>query len=128
MTRRIGFFQCSVLVCSLVIGALPASAHHSLTAYNRSQAKTVEGVVKEFRFANPHARLILLVAAQDGTMKEWDFEGGGIRRLQDRGLTAKTIASGDRITVTYNPMRSGSSGGFFVGLTTADGKTYGTRP
>jgi hypothetical protein len=128
MRRLIGLAHCSVLMCSLVMGSLPASAHHSLTAYNRSQSRTVEGVVKEFRFANPHARLILLVAAKDGTMKEWDFEGGGVRRLQDRGVSAKTIASGEKITVSYNPMRSGAPGGFFVGITTADGKTYGTRP
>jgi hypothetical protein len=123
MRRVIGLVLCSVL-----LGSLPVSAHHALTAYNRNQSKTVEGVVKEFRFANPHARLILLVAAADGTTKEWDFEGGGVRRLQGRGVTASTIAAGDKITVSYNPMRSGSPGGFFVGLTTADGKTYGTRP
>jgi Family of unknown function (DUF6152) len=123
MRRTIGLVLCSVL-----LGSLPASAHHALTAYNRNQSKTVEGVVKEFRFANPHARLILVVPGQDGTMKEWDFEGGGVRRLQNRGLTAGTIAAGDKITVSYNPMRSGAPGGFFVGLTTADGKTYGTRP
>ena len=123
MRRVIGLVLCSVL-----LGSLPVSAHHSLSAYNRNQSKTVEGVVKEFRFANPHARLILLVAAADGTMKEWDFEGGGVRRLQGRGVTANTIAAGDKITVSYNPMRSGSPGGFFVGLTTPDGKTYGTRP
>jgi hypothetical protein len=117
-----------LVLCSVLLGSLPVSAHHALTADNRNQSKTVEGVVKEFRFANPHARLILVVAAPDGTMKEWDFEGGGVRRLQGRGLTASTIAAGDKITVSYNPMRSGSPGGFFVGLTTADGKTYGTRP
>jgi hypothetical protein len=127
MRPLIGLAHGSVMMCSIVAGSLSASAHHSLTAYNRSQSRTVEGVVKEFRFANPHARLILLVAAKDGTMKEWDFEGGGVRRLQDRGVSAKTIAAGDKITVSYNPMRSGAPGGFFVALTTTDGKTYATR-
>jgi len=123
MKRLIGLVLCSVL-----LGSLPVSAHHALTAYNRNESKIVEGVVKEFRFANPHARLLLLVAAEDGTMKEWDFEGSGVRRLQGRGFTANTIAKGDKIKVSYNPMRNGSTGGFFVGLTTVDGKFYGTRP
>ena len=121
MTRLITLIFCSVLI------AAPATAHHALTAYNRNQSQTVEGVVKEFRFANPHARLILLVAAENGTMHEWDFEGGSIRRLQGRGMNAQTIGKGDKIKVAYNPMRDGSNGGFFVGLTTSDGKTYGAN-
>lgn len=124
---RLSLAPYSVVLSLLLLGSLPASAHHSLTAYDRNQSKSVEGVVKEFRFVNPHARLILMVQAADGSMKAWDFEGGGVRRLQSRGLTANTVAAGDKITVSYNPMRNGSTGGFFVGVTTADGKTYATR-
>ena len=122
MTRLI-----SLIVCSVLIGSLPAAAHHSLSIYDRGQSKNAEGVVKEFRFVNPHARILLLVASPDGTMKEWDFEGGGIRRLTERGITGNTIAKGDRITVSYNPMRDGSARGLFVSFTAADGKTYVTR-
>jgi hypothetical protein len=122
MTRLI-----TLILCSIVFGSLTASAHHALTAYNRTTSRTVEGVVKEFRFANPHARLILLVQDENGAMKEWDFEGGGIRRLTERGFTASTIAKGDKIKVAYNPMRDGKTGGFFVGLTTPAGKYYGTQ-
>jgi phenylpropionate dioxygenase-like ring-hydroxylating dioxygenase large terminal subunit len=127
MRRLIRFAQWSILLSSLVIGSLPASAHHSLSIYDRGQSKTVEGVVKEFRFANPHARILLVVAVQDGTMKEWDFEGGGVRRLTERGISVNTIAKGDKITVSYNPMRDGSARGLFVGFTTPDGKKYVTR-
>jgi hypothetical protein len=127
MTRPISLAPYAVVFCSVLLGALPTSAHHALTAYDRNQSKSVEGVVKEFRFVNPHSRLLLTVQAPDGSMKTWDFEGGGVRRLQSRGLTANTIAAGDKITVSYNPMRNGSTGGFFLGFTTADGKTYATR-
>lgn len=122
MIRLIGLILCSVL-----FSLAPAAAHHSLSIYDRNQSKTVEGVVKEFRFANPHARILLVVAAQDGTMKEWDFEGGGVRRLTERGISVNTIAKGDKITVSYNPMRDGSPRGLFVGFTTPDGKKYVTR-
>jgi phenylpropionate dioxygenase-like ring-hydroxylating dioxygenase large terminal subunit len=122
MTRLI-----SLILCSVFLGSLPADAHHSLSIYDRGQSKTVEGVVKEFRFANPHARILLIVASADGTTKEWDFEGGGVRRLTERGISVNTIAKGDRITVSYNPMRDGSARGLFVGFTTPDGKTYVTR-
>ena len=122
MTRLIG-----LILSSILLGALPAAAHHSLSIYDRNQSKTVEGVVKEFRFANPHARILLLVAAQDGSMKEWDFEGGGVNRLSERGISVNTIKTGDKISVSYNPMRNGSARGLFVAFTAADGKTYVTR-
>jgi hypothetical protein len=127
MTRLTGLTYSSLLISSLLIGAFPAAAHHSLSIYDRGQSKTVEGVVKEFRFANPHARIFLLVASADGSMKEWDFEGGGVRRLTERGISVNTIAKGDKIKVSYNPMRDGSARGLFVGFTTPDGKTYVTR-
>ena len=122
MIRLIGLILSSVL-----LGALPAAAHHSLSIYDRNQSKTVEGVVKEFRFANPHARILLLVASADGAMKEWDFEGGGVRRLTEREITVNMIAKGDKISVSYNPMRDGSARGLFVSFTTPDGKNYVTR-
>jgi hypothetical protein len=122
MTRLI-----TLIFCSVFLGSITASAHHALTAYSRGTTKTVEGMVKEFRFVNPHARLILVVAGQDGTTIDWDFEGGSIRRLTERGFTSSTIVKGDKVKVAYNPMRNGKPGGFFMGVTTPAGKYYGTQ-
>jgi uncharacterized protein DUF6152 len=119
--------QVSVMLGSFILGSLPAVAHHSLSIYDRGKSQTVEGVVKEFRFANPHARIILTVAAANGATKDWDFEGGGVNRLTERGVFVNTIRSGDKISVTYNPMRDRSARGLFVAFTAADGKHYVTR-
>ena len=120
MTRLLG-----LTLGVLCLSSLSASAHHSLAAYDRSVTKTVEGVVREFEWANPHAKLVVMVPATDGTTKRWYFEGGGIRRLSDRGFKQEAIVLGEKIMVAYNPMRDGSAGGFFLGVKTADGKTYG---
>jgi len=127
MTRLIRLAPCAVVFGSLFMGSLPALAHHSLSIYDRGKSRTAEGVVKEFRFSNPHARIILMVASADGSMKEWDFEGGGVNRLSERGISINTIRSGDKISVSYNPMRDGSARGLFVAFTAADGKHYVTR-
>ena len=118
-------------VLALTLGAvclssLQAVAHHSLSIYDRSVSKTIEGTVREFEWTNPHAKLILMVPATDGTTKRWYFEGGGVRRLSDRGFKQDAIVLGEKIMVAYNPMRDGSSSGFFIGIKTADGKTYGS--
>ena len=112
MTRLIS--SVCVPSCWASLPAVRASrADAPMTA---TRSKTVEGVVKEFRFANPHARIILLVAAADGTMKRMGFRRRRRQAAAKRGFTADTIAKGDKITVSYNPMRNGSTGGFFVGL------------
>ncbi len=112
-----------IAVC-LGIGVIPASAHHSLAAYNLSTYKTVEGTIKTFEWSNPHAKLALIVPGPDGRGTEWDFEGGSIGRLTSGGWVKGAVGPGDKVTVAYNPRRSAAIGGFFIAVTTAAGTTY----
>lgn len=111
----------------VLAGVVPASAHHSLSHYDRGRYVTIEGTVKEFMWTNPHARIILVVAGQGGAVKEWDFEGGSINRLSNGGFNRGVIAKGDKIKVAYNPLRDGAAGGFFLAVTATDGKLYGAE-
>jgi hypothetical protein len=118
MKRLFAFVSCACLC------AFPVSAHHSLAAYNLSTSKTVEGTVKTFEYTNPHAKLTLMVTGADGHTLAWDFEGGSVGRLSSGGMKKDTIAPGDKIKVAYNPRRDNGVGGFFIGVTTANGTTY----
>ena len=113
------------IAATLVLcAALPASAHHSLAAYNMGTYKTVEGTVKSFQWMNPHAKLSLVVVNDAGLSSQWEFEGGSIGRLQNGGFVKDAFGPGDKIKVAYNPRRDGSTAGFFIAVTTADGKTF----
>jgi hypothetical protein len=114
-----------VLGLGLVLWSGAASAHHSLSAYDRTHYKIVEGTVKSFVWGNPHARLNIVVADAAGTATEWSFEGGGVGRLSGGGFTRDSIGAGDKIKVAYNPMRDGKPGGFFLSVTAPDGKELG---
>ena len=116
----------AIALCSICLGAVPALAHHSLSVYTMSTYRTVEGTVKNFEWTNPHARMVLMVPGGNGTATEWSFEGGGVGRLVNSGFTKDTINPGDKITVAYSPLRDGKTGGFFIAVTTADGKLYAT--
>ena len=121
MTRRIG-----LALCAMCVGSVPSFAHHSLAAYDRAVSKTIEGTVREFEWTNPHAKLVLVVMAADGSTQRWNFEGGSIGRLVGRGFVQDAIVLGEKLIVAYNPKRDRSNGGFFLGVRTADGKSYGT--
>ena len=104
--------------------SMPAAAHHSLSAYNVSTYRTVDGTVKSFEWTNPHARLILVVTDANGRTVNWNLDGPSTGRLTSGGFKKDVIASGDRIKVAYNPRRDNASGGYFIAVTTAHRTTY----
>ncbi|HTP40240.1 MAG TPA: DUF6152 family protein [Steroidobacteraceae bacterium] len=114
-------------VVALVAGlamSVCASAHHSNSAYDKSKQLIVTGTVKEFRWANPHVWLYVMVPnAQNGT-DLWSLEGGSVSVLARNGWRASSIKSGDHVRVMVQPNRDGSNGGGFVSVTMDDGKVF----
>lgn len=117
MNRTI--FIAMPLACCVPVSAF---AHHSLALYNTAIYMTVDGTVKSFSWSNPHVQLVLLVPGPQDSTKALSFEGPAISRLASNGFSKSMVAPGDRIKVEYNPRRGGGTGGFFIGITTADGK------
>jgi len=110
MTRR---FCCRdrypVWLCALAASAWwsfgpttpPAGAHHSLSGvYDSSHPVTVDGVVVQFHFVNPHPYLTVAVQASDGRTAEWRMEMDNRFELEGIGMTSRTLTRGDRIKAT----------------------------
>lgn len=111
-------------VLPLLVG--PASAHHSFAAhFDVDETITVEGVVTEWWFQNPHTRIYLEVTNEDGEVEEWMAEGGGRNVLFRRGWTDETILPGTRLTIVGNPSRDGSNTIGWDSLTHEDGTAVG---
>ena len=89
-------------------------AHHSIAGvYDSAQQVTIEGVVTEFRFINPHPFVIAEVK-QAGSVQEWKLEMDNRYELVDVGMTEKTLKRGDRIIVTGSPLRSSQAHGLYI--------------
>ena len=112
----------AVLCASLCI-ATPSAAHHSTSGYVSKSGVFVTGTVKEFRWANPHVMLTIEVAEAGRPATEVVFEPVSVGQLEKTHFSKTMVAAGDTVTVSYFPRRDRKSGGFFYGLTTADGKT-----
>ena len=117
------------LAAVLVILSLggPAFAHHSGAGVDRTKTLTVKGVVKEFRWTNPHSWIDLEVPNAKGTTDLWSIEMNPPPFLIRAGWRASTLKSGDQVSVTLNPMRNGDPGGIFVSVTLADGRVFSGR-
>ena len=105
-----------------------AFAHHSAAGIDRNQSKTVTGVVKEFRWGNPHAWIDLDVPNDKGAVDTWSIEMTSPTFLLRAGWKSSTIKAGEKLSVTVRPFRDGTPGGLFVSVTLADGKVMTERP
>ena len=93
-------FRVFALIISL--SGATAIAHHSTNGiYDESELVEVTGMVREWRFVNPHPSLVIDVALPDGSVQVWDVSYGGsaVTHLRRRGYTAETFQPGDVIVV-----------------------------
>jgi hypothetical protein len=85
--------------------ALPAGAHHSGAAFDRTKTVEVVGTVAEVEWTSPHARLRVDAKDASGAKVTWDFELPSAVTLTRRGWTKASLMPGDEITVTGAPAR-----------------------
>ena len=91
---------CVLVGCSLAASAAP---HHSFpTVYDVNVRTTIEGVVTEVLYQNPHARLYLRVTGEDGTEVIWELETQNTSFLRRGGWLPDSVQPGDRLTVEGN--------------------------
>ena len=108
MTRRLAVLLTAGL---LVLTAAPILAHHSFAMFDRDHQIDLEGVVKEFRFVNPHTFIYLVVTQDDGNTVTWSLEGQSPAALVRNGWTSKTLKAGDELKMRIAPLRSGAPAG-----------------
>ena len=54
------------LGASIAAAALPALAHHSFAAYDRTKTLNLKGTVKTFQWTNPHCVIWVLIEPEGG--------------------------------------------------------------
>lgn len=106
----------------VALATIPCVAHHSPAAlYRMSQEIVVKGIVTEFQFTNPHARILLDVTNSKGEVKQWLAEGGTPNVLRRLGWDGQEVQPGDYVEVTGNPARDRSNVVHWVTIILADG-------
>jgi hypothetical protein len=115
-------WRAAALAAGLAVCGASAYAHHSFAPFDMGITRAVEGSVKQVDWTNPHIWVWLDVPNGQGGVDAWGFEGMSPNYLGRRGWTRTSLKPGDKITVTYRPLRDGSKGGMFVSTTAPDGR------
>jgi hypothetical protein len=108
------------IAAALGAAALPATAHHSFAMFDQTKVMALDGTVRQFQWANPHAFIELDVTTR-GRTKRWAIELNSPNNLTRQGWRRSSLKPGERVTVRIAPLRNGNPGGLFLDLRKADG-------
>lgn len=101
-----------VAIGALSAAAHPTLAHHSRAMFDMTRNVTYRGVVREYRWQNPHSHIVITVgsdATDPSTAGTWDIEASSISIMVGCGWNRMTYQPGDRITVVAHPSKDGSA-------------------
>jgi hypothetical protein len=102
-----------LFLLGITLGAAPAFAHHSYTAFDLQKFITIEGVVVSYQLIDPHVQLTVKVppgAADSAQVGVWDVQGAAANIMRRQGWSATTYKPGDLIKLVGNPLKSGEQG------------------
>lgn len=113
-------------VAVVVLAACPvALAHHSFAMFDLGKEITVEGVIKEVQFTNPHVWIQMTVPDGKGGDTEWSIEAGAPGMMIRAGWKSSTLKAGDKVTLTLHPLKDGNPSGSLVKVAVPDGRLLG---
>src|SRR5262245_23220885 len=112
---------------AIALVALPVWAHHSGAMFDSEKTITVEGVVKEFQYTNPHSWLLVDVQNKNGTVTTWGFEAEGPSTLQRSGIRPSDFKAGTKLKITGRPMKDGTPAALWLEAIRSDGKRFDPR-
>lgn len=100
-----------------------ASAHHSRAGYDSAKDKltTLNAVVREVSWRNPHVYLIYEVKDDKGATVPWTGEFSSPATMISEGLSRQSFKPGDPIAVTFMPARAGTPQGLVIKIVRPDG-------
>ena len=117
----------SIVLTGVLLCAAPARSHHSNVAYEVTKVVTITGVVKEFRWVNPHTWLHVIVD-ENGSKVEYQVEGRAPGVLLRAGWTKTSLKPGEKVTVDMSPAKDGTKVGIIARVTKEDGTILSNQP
>lgn len=107
-----------IMGVSLLALCQPSSAHHSFAMFDQTKISELKEVsVEQFQWANPH---VYVVIKADKVI--YTLECGSPSNMSKTGWKFNSLKPGDKINITFYPLRNGKPGGALKIATLPNGK------
>ena len=104
----------ALAIVGLALASVSVSAHHSFAMFQMDKDIEYRGIVREWKWQNPHVHFTLDVTKQTAgdpqSIGLWDVEGGSVNIMARQGWTRASYKAGDPIRLVGHPMKDGSKG------------------
>jgi hypothetical protein len=101
-----------------------ATAHHAVSAaYEVESSGSIEGVVEEVFWANPHVHFYIRVTTEDPAGELWDLESSNLNTMTRNGWKRGKLKVGDLVTASGTLGRDGSRRMLLKEFVLTDGST-----
>jgi hypothetical protein len=122
--RTLRFGAAVAFVTVAFLSGAPASAHHSRAGYDQAKDKltTLNGVIAEVIWRNPHVYVTWDSKDEKGTVVRWTGELSSTATMLSEGLSRDTFKPGDPLTITFMPTKAGTPQGLVIRVVRPDGK------
>jgi len=128
-TRSIAAVAVLAAALSSSGGVAPAFAHHSFGLFDMSKTAQIEGTILKLEWSNPHCWLFLVSGpSADAEVVNYGFEMTSVGEMIRRGWTKTSVKPGDKVKVTFHPVRDGRPAGYMMSVMTEDGRYIGRQP
>lgn len=97
-----------LLTCSIMLWISQAQAHHSFSIYDIDNKIALTGVITVFTFTNPHIKLTVEVAGENGSKEVWQVESLNVGRWDRAGHPRDIVSVGESVTILGWPARNGT--------------------
>ncbi len=103
-----------LVIVAFTLASVSLLAHHSFAMFEMDKDVQYRGVVREWKWQNPHVHFTIDVPKGPGVDPKnvglWDVEGGSVNIMTRQGWTRASYKAGDPIRLVGHPMKDGSKG------------------
>jgi DNA/RNA endonuclease YhcR with UshA esterase domain len=96
------------LIIFFLLGSTLAFAHHGTANFDTTKSVTVKGSVTNFQFINPHVTIAMDVKDDKGNVQNWQGALTSPNHLMRSGWSKDTLKTGDVITISGFPAKTGA--------------------